>query len=145
MKKLINLYNTAEKENINIKEKDFKDFQANGLCLYDTKRCNIYLNKNIETETEEKCVLAEEIGHFKTGIDFNLLGTNNEDDEIIRSINEFRAKKWAINELIPFKQFKRFLDTNYTKFEVATELGVTEEMLDMAYFIYEPMLYEERT
>lgn len=145
MKNLNNLYDLAQKENISIKEKDFQDFQANGLCLYNTKKCNIYLNKNIETKTEIKCVLAEEIGHFKTGIDFNLLSTTKEDDLITRSINEFRAKKWAVNELIPFKQFKRFLDTNYTRFEVANELGVTEEMLDMAYFIYEPMLYEERT
>ena len=30
--------------------------------------CNIYLNTAIETEVEEKCVLAEEIGHYETGI-----------------------------------------------------------------------------
>lgn len=144
MKNLINLYNTAEKENIKVKKKDFKDFQANGLCLYDDKKCNIYLNKNIKTETEEKCVLAEEIGHYKTGIAFNLLGTIKEDDEIIRSINEFRAKKWAVNELIPFKTFKRFLGSNHSNFEVANEIGITEEMVNMACFIYEPMIYDER-
>lgn len=143
MKKLINLYNTAEKENIKVKKKDFKDFQANGLCLYDTKKCNIYLNKNIETETEEKCTLAEEIGHYKKEIGFNLLDTTPEGYEFTRSINEFRAKRWAVNELIPFDQFKRFLGTNYTKYEVANELDVTEDMVEFAWFIYEPMLWEE--
>ncbi len=144
MKNLDNLYNLTEKENIKVKKKDFEEFQANGLCLYNTKKCNIYLNKDIETETEEKCVLAEEIGHYKTGIDFNLLSTDKEYDKITRSINEFRAKKWAVNELIPFEQFRQFLDTNYTKFEIANEIGVTEELLEIACFIYEPMLYDER-
>ena len=144
MKKLIKLYDIAKNEHINVKKKDFKEFKANGLCLYNAQKCNIYLNKNIETETEEKCVLAEEIGHYKTGIDFNLLSDTSEDSQITRSINEFRAKKWAVNELIPFKVFKGYLDSNYSKYEVANEIGVTEEMLDMAYFIYEPMLYDER-
>lgn len=144
MKNLNNLYTLTEKENIKVKRKDFEEFEANGLCLYNTKKCNIYLSKNIETETEEKCVLAEEIGHYKTGIDFNLLSTDEEDDEITRSINEFRAKKWAVNELIPFETFKRFLGSNYSNFEVANEIGVTEEMVNMACFVYEPMLYEER-
>ena len=144
MKNLNDLYSLTEKENIKVKKKDFKEFQANGLCLYNTDKCNIYLNKNISTETEEKCILAEEIGHYKTGIDFNLLSTNKENDKITRSINEFRAKKWAVNELMPFETFKRFLGSNYSNFEVANEIGVTEEMINMACFIYEPMLYEER-
>lgn len=143
MKKIFNLYNIAEKEKIKVKQKDFGELEANGLCLYNSRKCNIYLNKNIETEIEEKCVLAEEIGHYKTGIDFNLLGSDDERDEITRSINEFRAKKWAVNELIPFKTFKRFLNTNCSKFEVANEIGVTEELLDMAMFVYEPLLYED--
>ena len=144
MKNLNNLYALIENENIKVKKKDFEEFQANGLCLYNTKKCNIYLNKSIETEAEEKCTLAEEIGHYKTGIVFNLLSTDEEVDEITRSINEFRAKKWAVNELIPFETFKRFLGSNYSNFEVANEIGVTEEMINMACFIYEPMLYDER-
>ena len=144
MKNLQDLYNLITKENIKLKEVDFKETGLKGLCITNLTNCNIYLDKHLNTSVEKKCVLAEEIGHYKKGICFNLLN-NTEDNVITRSINEFRAKKWAVNELIPFKQFKRFLDTNYTKFEVANELGVTEEMLDMAYFIYEPMLYEERT
>lgn len=144
MKNLEYFYNYAEKEKINIKKFD-DDESLKGTCLYNTKKCNIYLNKNIDTLTEEKCVLAEEIGHYKTGIDFNLLGTDNKDNEITRSINEFRAKKWATNKLIPFSTFKRYLGANLTNYEVANEIGVTEEILNMACFIYEPMLYDERS
>lgn len=85
--------------------------------------------------------MQKKFGHYETGIICNILNTNN-DNMLIRSVNEFRAKKWAINKLIPFKTFKSFLNTNTTKFEVASELGVTEEFIDMAYFIYEPLLYE---
>lgn len=141
---LNNLYTLTEKENIKVKKEKFKEFEANGLCLYNTRKCNIYLNKNIETETEEKCVLAEEIGHYKTGIDFNLLSTDEKYNEITRSINEFRAKKWAVNELIPFSTFKSFLGTNKSKLDIANELEVTEELVELACNIYEPILYENK-
>lgn len=138
------LYNYADSKNIKIKNFTDKEKQLNGACIYDTNKCDIYLNTAIETEVEEKCILAEEIGHFETGIIKTKLNDIDPQNYLIRSINEFRAKKWAVNELIPFDQFKRFLDTNYTKFEVANEIGITEDMLDMACFIYEPMLYENK-
>ena len=142
MKKIQELYNYAESKNIQIKTFTDKEKQLNGACLYDTKKCNIYLNTAIETEVEEKCVLAEEIGHYETGIIKTKLNDNDEQSYLLRSINEFRAKKWAVGKLIPFERFKRFLGTNYSKFEVANELGVTEEILDVACFVYEPLLYD---
>lgn len=142
MKKIQELYNYADSKNIQIKTFTDKEKQLNGACLYDTKKCNIYLNTAIETEVEEKCVLAEEIGHYETGIRKTKLNDNDEQSYLLRSINEFRAKKWAVGKLIPFERFKRFLGSNYSKFEVANELGVTEEILDVACFVYEPLLYD---
>lgn len=140
MKKIIDLYQIAEKDKVKIEKKDFKELNANGLCLYNTEKCKIYLNSKLETEIAEKCVLAEEIGHYKTGISFNLLGTYNENYELTRSINEFRAKKWAVNEIIPFNIFKSYFGSNKSKFDIANELDVTEEFIDFAFFIYEPLL-----
>lgn len=142
MKKIQELYNYADSKNIKIKNFTDKEKQLNGACLYDTNKCNIYLNTAIETEVEEKCVLAEEIGHFETGIIKTNLNDIDQQSYLLRSINEFRAKKWAVDKLIPFKEFKRFLGSNYSKFEVANELGVTEEILDIACFVYEPLLYD---
>lgn len=142
MKKLEEFYNYADNKNIKIKNFIDKERKMDGACLYDTKKCNIYLNKAIETEIEEKCVLAEEIGHYETGIISTKLNDIDEQSYLLRSINEFRAKKWAVGKLIPFNEFKRFLGTNYSKFEVANELGVTEEILETACFVYEPLLYE---
>lgn len=141
MKNLNYFYDYAEKNNLKIKS--FKDNERNidGLCLYKKNKCNIYINKAINNETVKKCVLAEEIGHFKKGIQVTNLNDISSNAYLIRSINEFRAKKWAVNELIPFSTFKSFLGTNYSKFDIANKLDVTEELVDLACFIYEPLLY----
>ena len=146
MKNIEDLYNYAKDKNIKIKRKNFeKEFGENidvkGLCLTNMKKCNIYLDTHFNNTTEEKCVLAEEIGHFETGITSSLLSKLDEENLLIRSINEFRAKKWAVSKLIPFELFKSFLDTNLSKFEVAEQLDVTEEIIDIACFVYEPLLY----
>lgn len=141
MKKIEEFYDYANNKNINIKKFTDKENKLNGACLYNTNKCNIYLNTAIETEIEEKCILAEEIGHYETGIIKTNLSDIDEQSYLIRSINEFRAKKWAVDKLIPFNDFKRYLGTNCSKFEVANELGVTEEILDIACFVYEPLLY----
>ena len=146
MKTLEDLYTYAEKENIKIKDYNFEgDKNWKGHCIYDNlNNCMILLNDTITNNTEMKCTLAHEIGHFKKGIIQNNILSSDYRDTLIRSVNDFRANKWAVNELIPFETFKRFLGSNYSNFEVANEIGVTEEMINMACFIYEPMLYEER-
>jgi len=146
MKNIEDLYNYAKNKNIKVKRKNFeKEFGENidikGLCLTDMKKCNIYLDTQFNNTAEEKCVLAEEIGHYETGITSSLLSKVDEENLLIRSINEFRAKKWAVSKLIPFELFKSFLDTNLSKFEVAEQLDVTEEIVDIACFVYEPLLY----
>lgn len=145
MKNIDDLYNYAKDKNIKVKRKNFeKEFGENidvkGLCLTDMKKCNIYLDTKFNNTTEEKCVLAEEIGHFETGIASSKLSKIDEENLLIRSINEFRAKKWAVHKLIPFELFKSFLNTNLSKFEVAEQLEVTEEIVDIACFVYEPYL-----
>ena len=142
MKKIEELYNYADNQNIKIKNFTDNEKKINGICLYDNKICNIYINTAIESEVEEKCVLAEEIGHYETGIIKTKLNYTDHQNCLIRSINEFKAKKWAVSKLIPFNDFKRFLGTNCSKFEIAEELDVTEDLINMACFIYEPLVYE---
>lgn len=61
MKKIEELYNYANTKNIKIKNFTDKENQINGKCIYDTKKCCIYLNNFIKNEVEKKCILAEEI------------------------------------------------------------------------------------
>ncbi len=144
MNTLNDLYKYAKEKNIKIKEKDFEkefgDIKIKGLCLTNIDKCNIYLDKQFDNSIEEKCVLAEEIGHYETGINSSLLSKTNSQNVLIRSINEFRAKKWVVNKLIPLELFKSFLNTNLSKFEVAEQLEVTEEIIDIACYVYEPYL-----
>ncbi len=146
MKNLKELCNYAKKEKIIVQDFDFGgDTNWKGHCTYDDKNnCMILLNDTIANETQRKCILAHEIGHFKKSIIQNNILSNKYRDILARSINDFRANKWAINELIPFNTFKSFIGTNKSKFDIANELDVTEELIEFAYYIYEPMLYEDK-
>lgn len=140
MKNLNDFYNYAHNKKIKVTKEDFEDCGIKGLCFCDSKKCEIYLHKGINS-IEEKCVLAEEIGHYEKGIIKTTLEEETEENYLLRSINEFRAKKWAVNKLIPFDTFKDFLNTNLSKYEIAEQLEITEEILELACFIYEPLLY----
>lgn len=147
MKKDIDyLYKYATKENIKIKDYCFGgDTNWKGHCIYNNaNECMIFLNNNIKDTIHKKCTLAHEIGHFKKGIIQNNLLSSKYRDTLIRSINDFRANKWAVHELIPLETFKRFLGTNKSKSDIASELEVTEELVELACHVYEPILCENK-
>lgn len=146
MKTLNDLYNYAKNENIKIKDYNFGGDTNNwkGHCIYDNlNNCMIFLNDNIN-DIQRKCTLAHEIGHFKKSIIQNNILSSEYRDTLIRSINDFRANKWAVYELIPLNVFKSFLGTNKSKLDIANELEVTEELVELACHIYEPILYENK-
>lgn len=142
MKTLKDLYIYANKENIKIRNYNFEsDTSWKGQCIYDNyNNCMIFLNDKIK-KSELKCTLAHEIGHFKKGIIQNNILSSRYRDMLIRSINDFRATKWAVLQLIPFKTFKSYLGTNKSKFDIANELEVTEDLVEFAYRLYEPLIY----
>lgn len=147
MKKDINyLYKYAKEQNIKIQDYSFGgDKKWKGHCIYNNfNQCMIFLNDNMTNNIQKKCTLAHEIGHFKKGIIQNNILSSKYRDTLIRSINDFRANKWAINELIPFETFKKFLGTNKSKSDIANELEVTEELVELACHVYEPILYENK-
>lgn len=82
------LYNLAEKENINIC--DCSHLDTNGVYL-NYEECKIIgLNyKKIHTITKEKCVLAEELGHYYYDATYNL----NSNFQLI-SKQEYKSLKW---------------------------------------------------
>ena len=144
MKTLKDLYTYANKENIKIRNYKFGGDFWKGNCIYDNyNNCMIFLNDSINN-IDLKCTLAHEIGHFKKGIIQNNILSSKYRDMLIRSINDFRATKWAVLQLIPFKTFKSYLGTNKSKFDIANELEVTEDLVEFAYQLYEPLLYEDK-
>ena len=123
------LYDIAEKENIKIY--DYNIDNINGAFISYEGINAIAMNyKNINTQAEEKCVLAEELGHYYYDATYSPLCT----DTYLISKQEYKAKKWAIKSLIPFT---KIIEKHYEYlYELADELGVTEELLVFAYQYY---------
>lgn len=99
--KLNSLYNIAEKENIKIYDWQIED--VNGIYLNYHNINAIALNyDNLGTYIEEKCTLAEELGHYYMGATYPASCT----DKILIEKQEYRARKWSYYVLIPFENLK---------------------------------------
>ncbi|MGB4588990.1 MAG: ImmA/IrrE family metallo-endopeptidase [Clostridiaceae bacterium] len=82
--------------------------------------------KNSIQDNEKNCILAEELGHHFTssGDISNLKDTRNVKQEK-------RARKWAINKLIPIEMFiQAFEKCRLNRYEMAEDLNVTEAFLE---------------
>lgn len=124
------LYDIAEKENINIFDFKMKNKAIIG-CI--GNNYNIGLNYSIlDNSSEEKTILAEELGHYYCNALYN---SDYSDIEINK--REFRATKWAFKTLIPYSKLKELVNKGYKYYyEFAEELGVTEDLIEKAYNYY---------
>ena len=123
-----NLYNYADKENINISYSNiYMKVNDEDYIILDNKLDGI----------DEKMALAEEIAHYEVGVTPTIPFKNDYYNMLIRSKNEFKAFKWMVNEMIPKDKLKLFLKQNMSKFEIADELGITVEFVEKAYKLYE--------
>ena len=124
------LYEITEKENINVINFKMKNKAIIG-CIGDNY--SIGLNYSIiKDSSEEKTILAEELGHYYCNALYNSTYSNVE-----ISKKEFRATKWAFKTLIPFKKLETLYEEGcrYT-YEFAEELGVTEDLIEKEYNYY---------
>lgn len=93
----VELYNVAEKEGVEIENCSINYPNIYGMYIKDYKVIGINYNL-IQTISEEKCVLAEELGHYFTGVQTRLIaGSYREMLQISRE--ERRAERWAIMKL----------------------------------------------
>lgn len=124
------LYSIAEKENIDIIDFKMKNKAIIG-CIDDNY--TIGLNYSlIDNSSEEKTILAEELGHYYC----NALYNNSYSNEEI-SKKEFRATKWAFKTLVPYQKLKQLYEEGCKHtYEFAEELGVTEDLINKAYRYY---------
>lgn len=124
------LYDIAEKESIDIIDFKMKNKAIIG-CI--DNNYTIGLNYSIiDNSSEEKTILAEELGHYYC----NALYNSNYSDIEIRK-REFRATKWAFKMLVPYSKLQELLNKGYKcYYEFAEELGITEDLLSKAYNYY---------
>lgn len=118
------LLEEASKNNIYVMEKVDFDSNSKGLINNDV----IGLSNKLCNDTERACILAEELGHYKTNIG-NILNqklSNNRKQEHL-------ARMWSYNKLIGLRGIVDSFNAGCnTKYEMAEFLDVTIEFLEEA-------------
>lgn len=129
---LNNLYDLAEKEKIKIY--DWHIENAYGAFINIDKINAIALNYNkIGTHIEEKCVLAEEIGHYYYDATYS---PYCQDMQLI-SKQERKAKKFAYNILIPFENLRKAILSGKTSIlSLAEYFDVTAQFMSNCIALY---------
>lgn len=120
MDKLEDLMIEYENE-VEIRDTDFSKISGlKGLCIDNY----IFLEKRLTTN-DKRCVLAEELGHYKTGVG-NILDQN----QIANRKQERAAHKWATRELISLDDIILASKGDIHNFyDLAEFLNVTEDFL----------------
>lgn len=85
----------------------------------------IAIRKNISTQKEKSCVLAEELGHHYTTV-----GNILDQSSVSNRKQELRARMWAYNKLIGLMGIIKSYEHGCQSYhEMAEYLDVTEEFL----------------
>ncbi|MGV2686574.1 ImmA/IrrE family metallo-endopeptidase, partial [Clostridium perfringens] len=112
----------TEAEKLGLKVRELNLITKDGYCKGD----RIAINKDIPTEAEKKCILAEEIAHFK------LTAGNITDQNVIQNRRqELKARRHSYKYLIePIDLIYAFRNGAKNRYEMAELLNVTEETLE---------------
>ena len=97
--KLNKLYDIAERENICVYNFKMNKTKAR---IIEHQGTHIFMDySQIETYSEEKCLIAEELGHYFYHAYYSLSSS-----QILVDKQEYRAKKWSYYALVPFEKLK---------------------------------------
>ena len=140
---LNDLYNLAEDEEISIYDYHFNS-DRKAIAVAQDKSHFIGIDyKKINTESEERSILAEEISHHQVGIIPSNLFSNSRVDRLIRSQNEAKCKKVYITKLIDKDEFIKdlasgyfYLSFGYNIHDLAEKHRVTEDDIKLAIEVY---------
>lgn len=92
----------------------------------------IAIRRDLPTQAEKACVLAEELGHYHT-----TSGDILDQSDVSNRKQEQRARIWAYNKQIGLRGIIDCYKANYfTIYEMAEYLGVTEQFLTDALSCY---------
>ena len=120
------LLTTADDFGLIVKEKPLRAYDGR------INKNRVAIRKDIPTETEKACVLAEELGHYYT-TSGNILAQ----ESVIDKKQERIARFWAYNKLIGLRGIiSGFENGCRSRYELADYLGVTEKFLQDALTTY---------
>lgn len=92
----------------------------------------IAIKKDLENDTERRCILAEEIGHYHTTV-----GDILDQSDVVNRKQERQARIWAYKRLVGIvKIINAYKEGASNRFELAEYLNVTEEFIDEALEYY---------
>lgn len=121
------LLNTADQADLTVKEKPLSE--SDGLI----KGNRIAIRKDIPTQAEKSCVLAEELGHY-----FTSAGNILDQTDIVNRKQEYRARLYGYNLQIGLRGIISAHTAGCRNlYEMADYLDVTEEYLKEALDCYQ--------
>lgn len=121
------LLNTADQAGLTVKEKPLSE--SDGLI----KGNRIAIRKDIPTQAEKSCVLAEELGHY-----FTSAGNILDQTDIVNRKQEYRARLYGYNlQIGPRGIISAHTAGCRNLYEMADYLDVTEEYLKEALDCYQ--------
>lgn len=110
----------ADKLDLKVKEIDLRT--KDGYC----KGNRIAISKKLTTDAERRCVLAEEIAHYKLTV-----GNITNQEIIENKKQEFKARRYSYKYLIePIDLIYAFKTGTKNRYEMAEILNITEEILE---------------
>ena len=123
------LYSIADRDKITVDRTSLK--ANNSVSLNLSGNLFIALDSGL-TGAKERVCLAHELGHCETMSFYNMYSPCD-----VRGRHEYRANRWAINNLIPHAQYKKALRRGYTDiYSLAEYFGVTAEFMQKAVDYY---------
>lgn len=121
-----NLLKEADDLGIIVKEVNLRTYD--GRC----KGNRIAINKNLTTENEKKCVLAEEIAHYKLTV-----GDISDLSKVENVKQEIKARREGYEKLVGIIKIINAFENGVTSlYEMAESLAVTESFLKEAIDYY---------
>ena len=116
------LLNVASEQGLSVYESPFRS-KAKGLL----KGKIIGIDNRLPI-VEKACVLAEELGHYQTGV-----GDSLNQSDLRNRKQELRARQWAYFCMLPLEKIVEAHHSRISgRYDLAEYLGVTEEFLQSA-------------
>ena len=129
------LYQLAENENIKVYE-DHLPGDVKGFFYRNGGKNIICLGKRL-CKTNKRIVFAEELGHYFCSYNNGVYFSKSTSGTLTK--NEYVARKWASEFLIPDRIFKRSVINNVSDLntsDIADDLGVTVDFLKFRYGVW---------
>lgn len=129
------LYAYAEDENVDINY--YSIDETKGLGIKILGKVHIALNRKlIETDREERLVLAHELGHYYANAFYALHKVNNPRYKGVITKAENQGNNAALRLLVPLDKLKEILTVTRDDCEIASYFGVDLSILGQAVELY---------